>query len=162
VDVNLINPFINAARGVFDTMVPLSLITGKPHVRPSSDQGVSRVFKITVVIRFHGSAEGFAVLNISEPVALALAGALSGAPVLKLDDAARDALGEIANLIVGSAKQFLSPDLTISVPQVMNSTEMSYPPQMPVVVIPFDTVAGRFVLEVGLRPGQILPARAAA
>jgi chemotaxis protein CheX len=154
-DVNLINSFVSAARGVFDTMVRLPLMSGKPHVRPSA-QAVNRSFKVSVLIHFHGSADGIAVLHMSEPVALAMANALSGQAHLRINSDVRDALREVANLIIGSAKQHLGADLHISVPKVYDASDVHFLPGCPVVVIPFDTTAGRFVLEVGLQ------ARAAA
>jgi len=160
-DVNLINPFIIAARGVFDTMVRLPLMSGKPHVRASS-QAVNRTFKVSVQIRFHGAAEGIAVLHMSEAVALAMATAFSGEPYLSINADVHDALGEVANLIIGSAKEHLGPDLHISVPKVYDASEVHCPSGSPVVVIPFDTTAGRFVLEVSLQSNPAAKAVRAA
>jgi hypothetical protein len=100
-----------------------------------------------------GAVEGIVVIGISDRVATALVGGLTGSPCHQIDADAIDALGEVANMVVGSAKKNLPGGLsTISVPKVIKSpTQVPYPGGLPVITIPFDTAPGRFVIEVSLK-----------
>jgi CheY-specific phosphatase CheX len=154
-DVAFINPFIAAARLVFDTMVRIPLMSGKPYVRSATRHEPNRAFKIAVVMKLSGSVEGQAVFNISEPVALAMVAGLTGAPAGILDGDARDALGEVASMIAGNAKRDLpAENLNMDIPKVVDPGDIVYPARLPVIAIPFDTTAGRFVLEISFRKSK--------
>jgi chemotaxis protein CheX len=151
-DVAFINPFIAAARLVFDTMVRIPLTSGKPYLRSATRHEPNRAFKISVLMKLSGSVEGQAIFNISEPVALAMVAGLTGAPAGKLDGNARDALGEVASMIAGNAKKDLpAENLNLDIPKIMEPGAITYPSGSPVIAIPFDTTAGRFVLEITFR-----------
>src|SRR5689334_14272687 len=137
-DVAYINPFIAGIREVFDSMVRLPFCVGRPRLR-ESDERTHKLFPISVVIGLSGAASGLFVMNLAEAVALALASALAGAESKSLDADCLDALMEIANMIAGAAKKRL-PDgqVNITVPTLLETSDVVYPAGMPMIALPFD------------------------
>src|SRR4051812_39616422 len=95
-NVSYINPFINAARHVVDTMVRMPLVIGKASVRPPGAEPISRTFKIAVLLRISGAVHGMSIFRFSEPTALAMASSLAGTTFEELCADAQDALAELA------------------------------------------------------------------
>lgn len=151
-NVTHINPFIRSTREVFDTMVHVPIQLGRPALK-DPDGRTHKLFKISASIGLSGAASGLVVLSFSEPVALTLASALAGERFGFLGPDAFDALAEIANMITGSAKRdFPGGLVSITVPTLLPTESVVYPADRPVISIPFDTPAGRFLIEVSLRP----------
>ena len=147
--VEYINPFIVAARNVFDTMIHVPLTLGKPFLK-EQDQ---RTYRVAALVGLSGTIEGIVVMRFSHPVALALASGLIKGEVKAIDADCLDALGEIGNMIVGNAKKDFPGGLVkISVPKVVtDDKQIHYPANTPVIVIPCDTGPGRFVIEVSFK-----------
>lgn len=153
-DVAYINPFISATSRLFETMIRVPLKLGRPSLRRPEDRPF-KLYRFSAVLDLSGPVAGRIVLSFSHPVAAALTSALAGKDLSKLDDELLDALGEIANMIVGGAKPTL-PDagqLRISPPQVLPTAQVAFPPHLPVITIPFDTATGRFIIETALQVG---------
>jgi CheY-specific phosphatase CheX len=92
-------------------------------------------------------------MNLAENVALALAGALADLVPKSLDADSMDALAEIANMIAGAAKKRLPADqITITVPSLLRTEDVAYPTGLPILALPFDAPAGRFMLEIAMQP----------
>ncbi len=158
-DVAYINPFLIASREVFQKMVKLDLSLEKPYVRRTTESNAI----INSVIQLSGSVCGVVVLRFSQPVALAAAAGLSGEFYAGLTDDCLDALGELANMIVGSAKKLLPSDcpLDMSTPKTrIGDNDLGMPARQPVLVVPCDTPKGRFLIDICLRklqPGETPP-----
>ena len=147
-NVEHINPFIEATQLVLDTMVHVPYIMGKAQLR-TADHRAFKFYRVSATIQITGSIHGMVVLNLSESVARCLAGGLLGQAPKEVDKDCMDALGEIANMIAGNAKKSISRDqLSLSIPTVVDPTEVCYPQDVPVISIPFDTSAGRFEIDV--------------
>jgi len=109
-----INPFINAVRRLFETMMDLPLSIGQP--------GLNREAKprhdVCGIIDVTGEVSGTVVVSMPETVAAKLASVLPGDVMQQLDDDVIDAVGEIANIIAGNAKtDFPAGAKAISVPR---------------------------------------------
>jgi chemotaxis protein CheX len=157
-DVAYINPFIVATRSVFDTMVHLKVMLGKPYLRDAN----SAQQPVSIALTLSGAANGLVAIGLSEHVALALASGITGTKVAELNPDCSDALKEIANMIVGSAKKDLPGGTTqMGIPQALFApTPVPFPAGLPVIGIPCDAGAGRFVIEVALRtPAAAKPAK---
>ena len=153
-DVLIINPFIVATRAVFDRMVKLPFKIGKPYLKRADDR-LYKLYKVAATIGFSGGGTGICVLNLSEPTAFALAGGLTGTTPDKLNADCLDAIGEIANMIAGGAKKDLpGGQIRMSTPKILRTHQVIYPPGLPVIAIPADTGAGRFVIEVAFRANE--------
>jgi chemotaxis protein CheX len=158
-DVAFINPFICATRNVFDTMIQVPLVFGRPYLLPR-DTKVNTMYPVSAAIGMSGSAVGLVVLSLSETVALALASGLAKMTFTELNADSYDALAEIINMIAGNAKKDLPGGQTkLTVPTLLPTQDVVYPPARPIIVIPFDTGVGRFLISVALRPGDATPSR---
>ena len=78
---------------------------------------------------------------------------MAGENITELDDDCTDALGEIANMIAGSAKSnFPSDGTSISIPSVVvGRHKVAYPKGLPIISIPCETSSGRLVVDVTLK-----------
>ncbi|HZZ43270.1 MAG TPA: FapA family protein [Tepidisphaeraceae bacterium] len=145
-----INAFVAATRELFQTMVRVPFTLDKPRLKDPGER-IFKLYKISVGIQLTGMAQGGVWISFSEKVAIALATALSGETYKSLDADCRDALGEIANMIVGAAKRNISDrPIKMSVPTLQPTEEIVYLPNIPAIVLPFDTAAGRFIIEVAM------------
>ena len=160
-DVKYINPFLTSIRNVFDTMLQIPFEIGKPFLK--EDSSPPR-YDISGIIGLSGTVTGCVVLNLSRELALQVASALTGEELTEVDDDCTDAIGEIANMIAGSAKKdFPGEDNSISVPSIIiGKHQVSYPKGLPIVSIPCDTSAGRLVLEVAMCVSAVPAAAGAA
>jgi len=149
-NVAFINPFLLATKDVFDKMVHVSFVQGKPALRRPDDR-IFKLYSVSASIGLSGAVSGVAVLSLAEPVAIALASGLSGQAVEQLTPESMDALAELMNMVAGSAKSRMPcGQVQLTVPTMLYTKDVVYPPGAPVILIPFDTEHGRFVIEVGL------------
>lgn len=148
-DVKYINPFVNAVKNLFNTMINVPFKLGKPSLKKSNEPE----HEISGIIGLSGTVSGCVVINLSKAIALQLVSALIGDEVTELDDDCTDAIGEIANMIAGNAKtDFPSSGTTISVPSVViGKHKVSYPSGLPIISIPCITDKGELVIEVALK-----------
>jgi chemotaxis protein CheX len=106
---------------------------------------------VAAVVRLREAQEGTVVLRFTRPVAISLASALSGEEVKEVNSDCLDALGEIANIVVGSAKKlFPGAQVTIEPPHVLTPGTTPVAPELPGILLPFETACGRFILEAAL------------
>ncbi len=156
-DVRLINPFVAAVGQVFDVMLGLEVSPGQCMASRTLELGRNSV-SATILLR--GGASGASVLSLSHDFALALA--------QQIDQSARsiadglDAVGEFANMVVGSAKLNLSSHLVeISTPSVHVGAD---PPNLkrlsPWLRVPFEAPFGSFELAVSIQVTGTLAAGA--
>jgi len=159
-DVNYINPFLIAMRDVFNTMVNLPLEAGKPYLRQHNEP----TYAVSAAIGISGNVTGAAVLSFPLEVAIAVASALSGTQLKSLNQDCVDALGEIANMVAGGAKaQMPGTGNKLSLPYVvLGQHRVAFPRGVPIIVIPFDTPAGRFILEIAFKAVAVPAQQAAA
>ncbi|MDJ0719990.1 MAG: chemotaxis protein CheX [Desulfobacterales bacterium] len=147
-NASYINPFIKAVSGVFATMIEQPVRLGKPVLK--KDPVASHA--ISSVVTIQGPASGCVVVSFAEPVALSLASALLDETMEALGADGIDALGEIANMIAGNAKNEFPEDAgSMSVPQVVTDrSDIAYPPNVPIISIPCQTEDGELIIDVAL------------
>jgi chemotaxis protein CheX len=148
-DVKYINPFVEAVKKLFNTMIGVPFKLGKPSLKEDHVPG----YEISGIIGLSGTVSGCVVINLSKDIALQLVSALTGDEVTELDDDCTDAIGEIANMIAGNAKtDFPSEGTSISVPSVVvGKHNVTYPSGLPIIAIPCITDKGELVIEVALK-----------
>jgi chemotaxis protein CheX len=160
-DVRLINPFISAVQHVFRTMVQTEVRMGKPYIK--MDGGSSA--DVSGVIGFSGDATGCVVLSFPKAVACRAASAFAGTAIDQNHPDFADAIGELANIVAGNAKKELNGlHVEISLPSVVIGSEhvISQSRSVPRLVLPCETVHGRFFVEVGMRVEEPASAPAGA
>jgi chemotaxis protein CheX len=144
-----INPFLTATVSVFNTMLHCPLTRGVPFVKSEPHPQ----YDVSGVIGLSGTAKGTVVLSLCEDAALMAAGAMLGERPQTVNGDVRDAIGELTNMIAGSAKaQLEHMALSVSLPSVITGKGhcVEFPRQVTPICIPFDCEWGRVAVEVGL------------
>ncbi len=149
--VEYINPFIASVRNAFQTMLSVEAQRGAPYLRTTAESDLC----VSGVIGLSGDAVGTVVLNMSQEVALGIASVLLMEELTELTPDVVDAVGELTNVIAGAAKSKLEEfHLGVSLPNVItgNAHTIHFPKDVTPLCVPFTTVWGPMVLEVGLTP----------
>ncbi len=153
--IEFINPFITGLVTTFNTMLGCELRHGEISLKTSHKPA----YAISGIIGLSGRAIGTAIISFSEPLALKAASVLLMVPCDEVDDDVTDAIGEIANIVVGSAKSKLEPyQMSISLPSVMLGQHaiLKFPSSVQPITVPFSCAWGHLSLEVGLEVVQPL------
>lgn len=146
-----INPFVSALQTTFSTMLSCEIERGALSLR----EGRQSHYEISGVIGLSGRAAGTVVVSLSREVALGAASKLLLTECKEVDDDVVDAVGELANMVGGSAKAKLEDfNLSLSLPNVIvgENHEIRFPSSAPQIVIPYTCEWGKFALEVGFVP----------
>lgn len=144
-----INPFLSATVNVFSTMLKCSLTRGQPFLKGGSQPD----YEISGVIGLAGIAKGTVVLRLCREAAVMAASAMLGERLNEIDADVRDAVGELTNMVAGSAKAQLEHlALTVSLPSVITGRghSIEFPSRARPICIPFNCPWGVVAIEVGL------------
>jgi chemotaxis protein CheX len=114
------------------------------------DQGAS--FAVSGVIGITGRAVGTIVFCMTESMAREVLKRMVGTEAPTINAEVCDAVGELTNMIAGSAKaQLAHLELSISLPNVISGDPHSvhYPSEIKPFIILFDSEMGPFAIEAG-------------
>lgn len=118
-NVEYINPFIEASQDVLVKMANLQVKIGKLFIRTSPYESDS----VVIIIGITGSIRGQVIFSMEKSVAMHIASAMMcGMPVAELDDIARSAISELTNMILGNTATILADKGTfieITTPSVL-------------------------------------------
>jgi CheY-specific phosphatase CheX len=149
-----VNAFVKSTKALFDSTLHTPMLISQPRLRVVGERS-HKFFQITTLVRLSGSVQGCVWISYSEEVAIAMASALAQEKFTTLSADCRDALAEIGNMIVGSAKNDLAAGgVNISIPELLPTEKIEYQPRIPTISIPIDTASGRFVIEIQLTPAN--------
>ncbi len=149
-DVAYINPFVISTIETFRKMLNCEAKPGKVQLKKDT----AFTFDISGVIGLSGEAQGSICLSFPKLIALKVVSALVGNDVKIVGPEVADAIGEIANIIAGNAKQHLTQfNLSISLPKVIIGKDHKIASQRGVatIVVPFESPLGNFAMEVSLK-----------
>ncbi len=144
-----INPFLVSTANTFRTMLNCEIQRGELGLQ------TGRLHEISGIIGLSGRAMGMVILSLSQSVALKVASTLLMVETDEIDDDVIDAVGEMTNMVAGSAKAELSEfDMSISLPSVITGGRhrIRFPSNVTPVSVPYETPWGPMKLEVGLTP----------
>ena len=151
-NAEFINPFINAATNVLKTMAAITPEAGKPYLKTDSKTwGV-----VTGIIGMAGNEiSGNMVISFDQGSILEIVNKMLMESYTEVSDEVVDAVGEITNMITGGAKKELSESgcvFEMATPVMLKGqgTELKQLAAVPVIVLPFTTGAGKFVIEANL------------
>jgi chemotaxis protein CheX len=149
INPKLIVPFVNSVRQVFSTMVSVPTTVKPPHLK--ANPGPS--YDVSGIIGFSGEVVGSVVVSFERSAAIKLVAAFAGMEIAPESPDFADAIGELANMIAGSAKKDLGATASISVPSVIIGAghTVARLSDVPCVVIPCTTPVGNFAVEVNVR-----------
>lgn len=148
-----INPFLQAAKNVLETMAQTPVTALKPRLKDST----ITYGEVTGIIGMVSeNIAGSMILSFSEACILKIVSNMLMEPIKpKIDAEIVDAVGELTNMICGGAKAQLAKlnikfELATPTMIVGRGVEISHYSQVPTLVIPFKTEAGDFVIEANL------------
>ena len=153
IDVKYINPFVASAMNAVETLAKVKAERGQPHVKKL---GEDRLYDVSGAIWVSGRITGLITINFTRGVVCPLVGRILGEDVTSINGAVCDAVGEMANITAGSAREKmdeLKVTFKISLPMVVTGRFQShnFPVGVPCIVVPFQTEYGQFTIEVAIK-----------
>jgi chemotaxis protein CheX len=149
-DVAYINPFVISTIETFKKMLNSEAKPGKAQLKKDT----TFTYDVSGVIGLSGEAQGSICLSFPKLIALKVVSALIGTEIKIVGPEVSDAVGEIANIVAGNAKQHLTQfNLSISLPKVIMGKDHKIASQsgVPTIVVPFSCSLGDFAMEVSLK-----------
>ncbi|MDR3211188.1 MAG: chemotaxis protein CheX [Planctomycetota bacterium] len=156
VNVEFINPFIDAAKNVFSQMCQVEIKRKKIFLKDD----YKMMGDVSGAMSLAGIASGSVVVSLPRELACMVVGNMLGeAPATDLTQDVKDAVGEIINMIAGQAKAALVKTryhFTISIPNVITDPgqEIFHQKGAPNIVVLFEGAGFDFVLQVCLAPND--------
>ncbi|MCA6065331.1 chemotaxis protein CheX [Thalassolituus marinus] len=149
-NVDFINPFVETINHILATMASLSCEYGQPYVKDHCQPlGV-----VTGMIPMTGeTVHGSLAISFSAGAILQISSAMLGEEIAKVDDVCHDLTGELTNMLSGGARRILwekGYDFAMAKPDILGEVDIAHIAGGPVIVIPFETKAGPFFIEVAL------------
>ena len=145
----IVVPFVRSVRDMFQTMLSMEVTIGKPY-RKTGSHGAPYV---SGVIGFSGQLTGCVVVGFPRNVANILVEKFAGAAMDDSTPDFADAIGEITNILVGSAKSAMEMKVSISIPSVIIGTGYTVAglSAIPCFIIPCSCAAGEFTIEISVQ-----------
>lgn len=150
--VEIINPFLNATVTVLETMAFLKPEHGKPYLK----QNKLSTGDVTSIVGLTGKPDATFAISFDTDSVLLIMDKMLGRKVAEISSDAADAIGEIANMISGSARRDLATlgiDYNGSIPTVIigKDHEIKHISDGPIIAIPFSLEKGEFTVELCFR-----------
>ena len=143
-----INPVISATRTVFETMLECTPVRTELVLK----EKMTPTFEVSAIIGVTGKAVGTIVLSLARCTALEVLNRMIGIEAKEINTEVCDAVGELTNMIAGTAKSQLEKfELSISIPNIISGKDhtIHYPSNVKPICIVFDSEIGPFAVEVG-------------
>ncbi len=141
-DVNLINPFIEASCTILKSVANIDSTLGKVYIKSSPYDSDS----LSIVIGIIGDLKGQVIFSMNRNAACKLASCMMmGMPIEQLDEISKSAISEAANMILGNAATILAMKkviVDITPPALFEGNEMHVStPKTRTICVPinFDT-----------------------
>lgn len=136
-NVEYINPFIEASRTVLKSIANLDSTLGKVYMKTSPYSSDT----LAIVIGLMGDIRGQIIFSMNRAVACKIASAMMmGTPVNELDEVSKSAVAEAANMILGNAATLLyrkGVKTDITPPSVFMGDDMQVSsPKMRILCVP--------------------------
>ncbi|MFP5238666.1 chemotaxis protein CheX [Fundidesulfovibrio soli] len=147
-DAEIAKPFVQATKHVLSTMAMLDPAPGKPYVKKNNNAAGD----VSAVVGLTGDKHGSISISFSKKCAVAIVKNMLGDDVQDIIQDAKDAVGEITNMISGQARAGLSQmglTMQASTPTVIfgDNHTITHVTTGPVIAIPFSTPHGDFTVE---------------
>ena len=149
-DVNFMNPFLESIMNVLQTMAQIKANPQKPFKK---EDNISRG-DVTGIIGMTGEqTRGSMAISFLEPTIVYITSQILMEKISRLDETVVDMVGELTNVISGGAKRILSEkgytfDMAIPTMVVGKNHVITHKTTGPIIVVPFQTVTGKFFVEL--------------
>ena len=145
-NVDYINPILNALRDVCDSMLGLPIAFEKPRLKRASNPA----YDISGVVGISGAMAGSVVISFPDNVALLFASRLLETDLHAIDEDTIDAISEIANMVTGKADSEMTiDDINYSLPTVaIGRHRIAYHRDTRIVSIACNTDVGEFEIDI--------------
>lgn len=152
-NTDFINPFLDATLRVLDVQANVKAKAGKIVLKKNWDEFTGDISGIIGIVS--DSFNGSVVISFPEKTFLKIISSMLGEEYHEINKDILDGAGEITNMIFGQAKVTLNEKgygIKIALPSVVHGKNhsLSSQTQGPIVVIPFESSAGIFHVEICL------------
>jgi chemotaxis protein CheX len=150
IKVEHVNPFVTSTMETFSKMVGLQAKPGRPILK--KDRVAD--YDISGIIGLSGGAKGMVSLSFPKATAIGVTNKFIGTSHTEVNPEIVDAIGELANIVAGYAKQGLSEfNIAISLPSVImgGNHQIMEPKDVFSFIVPFQTDVGDFHLTVSFK-----------
>ena len=153
---DLVRYILDSTESVFSTMLGLEISAGAPSV---SQGAVGPSHGLAALVGMAGSMVGTGSIDCSATLACHFAGAMLGSEYEAVNDDVLDAMGEVANMIVGNIKtnvEAVVGPMDLSIPTVVHGGEFSTRSlrNNQWTVVPFYCMGEEFVVQTMLLPSN--------
>lgn len=152
VNVEYINPFIEASQLVLKSAANIETSLGKVYLKTSPYTSDA----VVIIIGLMGKLRGQVIFSMNKTVACKIASfMMMGAPINELDEVSTSAISEATNMILGNAATILygkGIKVDITPPSIMVGENMMISiPKMTTVCIPLNfTIGGTMELDIAV------------
>lgn len=152
-DIEFINPFLTAAIHVLKVQAQIEAKAGQVQLKKATDLIYGDISGVIGIVSdsFHGSV----VITFPEATFLKIVSNMLGETYTEITKDILDGAGELTNMIFGQAKIVLNEKgygIQTAIPSVISGKNhtLSAMTKGPVVVVPFESQAGNFFVEICL------------
>ncbi|HIF50381.1 MAG TPA: chemotaxis protein CheX [Thiotrichaceae bacterium] len=155
-NLELINPFITSASNVITTMATMEIKQGEAlqctDLPPADITGI-----LTMV---SDRVEGVLAVSFTKPVIFELTKRLLGIEPTDIDEIVEDMVGDITNMVYGSAKTILDEEgynFDMVIPDVIQEADIAidFPRDSMIAAVTFETEAGEFHVLISFEGGAL-------
>lgn len=153
IDSQMIAPFIQAMISVFETMAGITGIVKKEILLKKDYKMLGEISGVMVL---KGSGNGSIAISLTNALARIVTGNMLDVPPDELEQPdVHDGVGELVNMVAGSAKTFFQKtpyQFDISLPTVISGAghEIQHPRGAPCIVLVFEVENEEFALQISL------------
>ncbi len=153
-NANFINPFLSSITNVLKTMAMVGDIeTGKASLKTTETASGA----VSGVINMDGQpVSGSLAISFSKEFICEVYQRMLGEEVDEINETVQDLVGELTNMVSGSAKTILSElgyDFGLATPHILHGANhaIKHSIKGPKIIIPFKTVFGEFFVETSFQ-----------
>lgn len=152
-DTDFVNPFLDAALNVLKVQASITATAGKLAIKKPEEAFTGDISGVIGIVS--ESFNGSVVISFPEATFLKVMGGMLGETYTTMTKDILDGAGELTNMIFGQAKIILNDKgygIKTALPSVVSGKDhkLQALTKGPVVVIPFDSNAGPFFVEICL------------
>lgn len=143
---------VEVTKEIFETMIMVDVTPGE-----ALTEHVSKFrFSLSAIVGFAGFKQGNLAIHLPEAVAKGLTGDFLGMDVEEINEDVQDAMGELANMLAGSMKPFISEEggkVDLSLPSVVYGEEytLTVVNEADWMIVPFSVSHGDFLVGLELK-----------